>query len=169
VHEMTKKFLEDAFAGESMAHMKYMIFAEDAEQKGPTKLANLWKAIAYAEFVHAKNHFKALGKFGEVPANLQSSIDGETFEVNEMYPVYNNAAEFQGEKEAVRTTHYALEAEKIHAGMYTKALDLAKQGKDYDADKILICPICGYTVEGEAPDRCPICGAPKEKFAEFSV
>jgi len=43
--------------------------------------------------------------------------------VNEMYPVYNNAAEFQGEKEAVRTTHYALEAEKIHAGMYTKALD----------------------------------------------
>jgi len=47
---------------------------------------------------------------------LQSSIDGETFEVNEMYPVYNNAAEFQGEKEAVRTTHYALEAEKIHAG-----------------------------------------------------
>jgi len=112
--------------------------------------------------LHAKNHFKALGKFGEVPANLQSSIDGETFEVNEMYPVYNNAAEFQGEKEAVRTTHYALEAEKIHAGMYTKALDLAKQGKDYDADKILICPICGS-------DRCPICGAPKEKFAEFSV
>jgi len=38
VHEMTKKFLEEAFAGESMAHMKYMIFAEDAEQKGLTKL-----------------------------------------------------------------------------------------------------------------------------------
>jgi len=92
----------------------------------PSKRAN--KAGKFVESYRlcrvcaCEESFKALGKFGEVPANLQSSIDGETFEVNEMYPVYNNAAEFQGEKEAVRTTHYALEAEKIHAGMYTKAL-----------------------------------------------
>jgi rubrerythrin len=169
MHDMTKKFLEDAFAGESQAHMRYTIFAEDAEQKGLKKLANLWRAIAYAEFVHAKNHFKTLQRLGEVPANLQMSIDGETFEVNEMYPVYNNAAQFQGENEAVRSTHFALEAEKIHAGMYTKALDLCKQGKDYDAEKIFICPVCGYTVEGEPPERCPVCGAPKEKFVAFSA
>ncbi|WP_018962813.1 rubrerythrin family protein [Coprothermobacter platensis] len=169
MHDMTKKFLEDAFAGESQAHMRYTIFAEDAEQKGLKKLANLWRAIAYAEFVHAKNHFKALGRLGDVPANLQMSIDGETFEVNEMYPVYNNAAQFQGENDAVRSTHFALEAEKIHAGMYTKALDLSKQGKDFEADKIFICPVCGYTVEGEPPEKCPVCGAPRDKFREFNA
>jgi len=167
MRDMTKKFLEDAFAGESMAHMKYLIFADEAKKKGLEKLANAFEAIAYAEFVHARNHFKALKKLGDVPDNIQSCIDGETFEIEEMYPVYNETAKLQGEAEAQRTTHFALEAEKIHAEMYKKALELVKQGKDYDADKILICPVCGYTVENEAPDKCPVCGAPKSVFVEF--
>jgi len=33
--------------------------------------------------------------------------------------------------------------------------------------KKFICSICGYVHEGEeAPDKCPQCGAPKEKFNE---
>ncbi len=72
----------------------------------------MWRAIAYAEYVHARNHFKALGHLGSIQDNLQQSIEGENFEVQEMYPVYNNAAKFQNENEAVRTTHFALEAEK---------------------------------------------------------
>lgn len=167
MRDMTKKFLEDAFAGESMAHMKYLIFADEAEKKGLKKLSNLFKAISYAEFVHAKNHFMALKKLGDTPNNIQSCIDGETFEVEEMYPVYNEVAKFQGEKEAQITTHGALEAEKIHAEMYKKALKLVNEGKDYDADKIFICSVCGYTVEDEAPEKCPVCGAPKSAFLEF--
>jgi len=167
MRDMTKKFLEDAFAGESMAHMKYLIFADEAEKKGLKKLSNLFKAISYAEFVHAKNHFMALKKLGDTPNNIQSCIDGETFEIEEMYPVYNEVAKFQGEKEAQITTHGALEAEKIHAEMYKKALKLVNEGKDYDADKIFICSVCGYTVEDEAPEKCPVCGAPKSAFLEF--
>lgn len=167
MREMTKKFLEDAFAGESMAHMKYLIFAEDAEKKGLKNLANAFKAIAYAEFVHAKNHFKVLKKLGDTPDNIQSCIAGETFEIDEMYPVYNETAKLQGEKEAQISTHYALEAEKIHAEMYKKALNLVNEGKDYDAEKIYICPVCGYTAENVAPDKCPVCGAPKSAFVEF--
>ncbi|MDK2886738.1 MAG: hypothetical protein PWP54_1301 [Thermosipho sp. (in: thermotogales)] len=168
MREMTKKFLEDAFAGESMAHMKYLIFSEEAEKKGLKKLAKLFKAIAYAEYVHAKNHFKVLRKLSENMAdNVQAGIDGETFEIEEMYPVYKNSAEFQGESEAIRSTHFALEAEKIHAEMYKKAKDLVEKGQDYTAEKIYICPVCGYTVEDEAPEKCPVCGAPKEKFVEF--
>jgi rubrerythrin len=99
--------------------------------------------------------------------NLQAAIDGETFEVEEMYPAYNKVAEFQGEKGAVRSTHYALEAEKIHAGMYQEAKQSVEGGKDLELDKIYICPICGYTASGEAPERCPVCGAPRDKFREF--
>ena len=52
--KMTKKFLEDAYAGESQAHMKYMIFAEVAEKEGFPNIAKLFRAIAFAELVHAK-------------------------------------------------------------------------------------------------------------------
>lgn len=169
MREMTKQFLEAAFAGESMAHMKYLIFAEEAEKKGLLKLSKLFKAIAYAEYVHAKNHFKVLKKLSDdMKDNVQSCIDGETFEIEEMYPVYKNAAEFQDEKDAVRSTHFALEAEKIHADMYKKAKELVEKGEDYPAEKIYICPVCGYTVEDEAPEKCPVCGAPKDKFVEFN-
>ncbi|PNR94599.1 rubrerythrin family protein [Petrotoga sp. 9PWA.NaAc.5.4] len=164
---MTKQFLEDAFCGESKAHMKYLIFAAEAEEKGLKNLARMWKAIAHAEYVHARNHYRALGYIGSTTDNLQQCIDGETFEIEEMYPVYKNAADFQGEKEAVRTTHFALEAEKIHAEWYKNAKKVADQGKDVEVGKIFICDVCGYTVEGEAPEKCPVCGAPKSKFVEF--
>ncbi len=168
--KMTEEFLKAAFAGESQAHMKYTIFAQEAEKKGLKKLANMFKAIAYAEYVHAKNHLRVLGQIGDTVENVQAGIDGESFEIEEMYPVYNNTAEFQDEKDAVRSTHYALEAEKIHQKMYMKAKELVEKGKDYAAEKIFICPVCGYTYDGEElPDKCPICGAPKEKFVEFSV
>lgn len=36
--------------------------------------------------------------------------------------------------------------------------------------KKFVCTICGYTYEGEAaPDKCPQCGASKEKFIEQSA
>jgi len=164
---MTRKFLEDAFAGESMAHMKYLIFAEQAEEEGFPKVAKLFRAIAYAEFVHAKNHFIALGKLGKTEENLKEAIAGETFEVEEMYPVYKNSAEFQGEKEAVRSTHYALEAEKLHAELYEKAKESVAKGEDIGVKRVYICPVCGYTAVDEAPERCPVCGLPGEKFAVF--
>ncbi len=165
--KMTEKALLEAFAGESQAHMKYLIFAEEAEKAGKKGLAKLFRAIAYAEFVHAKNHLKQLGLVKDLVENIQAAIDGETFEVEEMYPVYNETAKLQGEKGAQTSIHYAVEAEKIHAEMYKKAKELVEKGEDYPQTDIYVCPVCGYTVEGDAPDRCPICGVPKEKFEKF--
>ena len=104
-----------AYAGESQVHMKYLILADVAEKEGFPNVAKLFRAIAFAELVHARNHFKALGNVRDTVENLQIAIDGETFEVEEMYPAYKAVAELQGENEAVRSTHYALEAERIHA------------------------------------------------------
>ncbi len=167
MRDMTKKFLNEAFAGESMAHMKYAIFAEEAEKRGKKGLAKLFKAISYAEFVHARNHLKELGLVGGEAENIQQCIDGETFEVEEMYPVYNSAAKEQGEKGAERSTYFALEAEKVHAEMYKKAKDLVEKGEDYPEVEIHICNVCGYTVEGQVPERCPICGAKSDAFVKF--
>ncbi len=167
MHEMTKKNLETAFAGESQAHMKYQIFAQAAEKEGKDNIARLFRAISFAELVHARNHLKALKGVNATPDNLDVAIGGEHFEVEEMYPEYFQEAEAQGEKEAARSTHYALEAEKIHEAMYRKAKESAGEDKDIDLGKMYICPVCGYTAENEVADFCPVCGAKKEIFKSF--
>lgn len=164
MRKMTEESLKAAFAGESQAHMRYLIFAQKAEEEGLPDLARLFKAIAFAEQVHATNHFKAMGQLGSSSENLEVAIGGETFEVEEMYPAYDAIARLQGEKEAQRSIHYALEAEKIHAAYYRQAKQGVDAGKDLEIGQIYICSICGYTGEGEPPDRCPICGASREKF-----
>jgi len=165
--QMTKTFVENAFTGESKAHMQYLLFAERAEEDGLPNIARLFRTIAYAELVHARNHLRSLGDLNDTPQNLQHAADGETFEVEEMYAVYQHAAKLQGEPQAETFAHYALEAEKTHAEFYDQAKQCAQQGTDMDLKTLYVCPVCGYTVEGTAPDNCPVCGAPRKRFTAF--
>lgn len=180
---MTADFLRSAYGGESMAHMRYLLWSDHAIKNGSPNIGKLYKAIAYAEQVHAHNHFKALkdntggfkvdagGEFGlhDIAANLVWAIEGERGEVEQMYPVYKNAAEMQGEKEAVLSFHYALEAEKIHVDMFSQAREYALKGSDMPIgdDKIYICPVCGFTHIGTPPDICPVCKVKSSLFIPF--
>ena len=165
--KMTERFLLEAFAGESQAHMKYQIFAEQAEKEGFQNIARLFRAIAFAERVHATNHLRTLGLVKNTTENLGAAIDGETYEVDEMYPAFKAVAKEQGEQNAGRSFNGAYEAEKIHAAMYQKAKESASRGEDIELGDVYICEVCGYTAEGEAPDTCPVCGAPKDRFRKF--
>ncbi|MEK6680894.1 MAG: rubrerythrin family protein [Nitrospirota bacterium] len=165
--KMTEENLKAAFAGESQAHMKYLVFADKAEQEGKLNTARLFKAIAYAEQVHATNHLKALGNVKSTSENLDTAIGGETFEVEEMYPAYNAVAELQNEKGAKKSMGWAEEAEKIHITLYGNAKKAMLKGEDVKVGDIYICEFCGYTAEGKAPDKCPLCGAAKDKFKKF--
>jgi rubrerythrin len=167
MRRITEENLRSAFSGESQAYMRYMIFARKAEQEGFPNIARLFRAVAYAELVHASNHYKVLGMMRTTPENLQVAIDGEVFEVDEMYPAYNSVAKLQGETGAERVTRWALEAEKIHASLYQRAKQSADRGEDAAVGIIYVCELCGYTVEDSLPERCPICNAPKDKFREF--
>ncbi len=167
MREMTKENLKAAFAGESQAHMKYLAFAAQAEKDGKPHIARLFQAIAYAEQVHAINHLKELGGVGDTVANLGAAIGGETFEVEEMYPAYLAVANLQEEKGAQRSMTYAIEAEKIHAGLYGNARAAAESGQDLDIGPVYICPVCGFTHIGEPPDRCPVCNVKKDQFKVF--
>jgi rubrerythrin len=51
--------------------------------------------------------------------------------------------------------------------LYSAAGKAVAAGGDMATVAIFVCPICGYTMEGEAPDRCPVCGAPSSKFVTF--
>jgi rubrerythrin len=164
---MTEANLKEAFAGESQAHMKYLAFAEKATREGKPEVARLFNAIAYAERVHAINHLRELGGIGDTLTNLGTAMDGENFENTEMYPAYEAVAQLQGEKGALRTIFYALEAEKIHEVMFGDAAETVKAGSDLPNQKVFVCSICGHTIFDEAPDRCPICKALKAKYKEF--
>ena len=107
MHAMTKENLEAAFAGESQAHMKYLIFAGQAEKDGYPNVVRLFRANAYADQVHATSHFKVLKKLSNTENNLTVGIEGETFEIEEMYPAYIAVAELQEERGAVRSTKWA--------------------------------------------------------------
>ncbi len=167
MRKMTESNLQAAFAGESQAHMRYLIFADKAEKEGHANVARLFKAIAFAEQVHATNHFKNLGGIGVTADNLQAAINGENYEVEEMYPAYRAVADLQAEKGAVRSTSWALEAEKVHAELYDQAKTAVEGRQDADIGDIYICEVCGWTGTGEPPDRCPLCGAPASRFRQF--
>ena len=166
MQETTERNLKDAFAGESQAHMKYMVFADRAEREGLPNIARLFRAASYSEQIHATNHLKALG-VGKTPDNLEVAFGGESYEISTMYPEFMQAAEADGEKRALGSMHDAMEAEKVHAGLYARAKDTVAAGGDMATIALFVCPVCGYTMEGEAPERCPVCGAPSSKFITF--
>lgn len=162
--QKTKINLMEAFAGESQANRKYLAFAKKAEEEGFKQIAKLFRAAADAETVHAMNHLRELGEIKSTKENLQTAIGGETHEFESMYPQMIKDAEKEGIKGALRSFNYANEVEKIHAGLYKKALD--NLGKNENVD-YYVCQVCGNTVENEAPDKCPICGAPKKSFKKI--
>jgi rubrerythrin len=167
VQEKTKTNLETAFAGESQAHMKYMIFADRAEKEGLSNVARLFRATSFAEQVHATSHLRTLGDIGKTVDNLKAAIAGETYEVEEMYPAFIAVAEEQEEKAAVQSNKFAMEAEKVHAALYTRARAAVEAGNDTDIGQVYVCSVCGWTGEGEPPDECPLCGTKRAKFVTF--
>jgi len=165
--KITGENLAAAYAGESQAHMKYAIYSEVAKKEGMPNVARLFKAVAHAELVHARNHYKEMGMIKSTAENLQVAINGENYEVDEMYPAFVDVAKMQEEKGAEKSFNFALQAEKIHAKMYDNAKQSAEAGNDIELGDLYICPVCGYTHEGAPPDFCPVCGVKKELFEKF--
>lgn len=160
----TKENFETAFAGESQANRKYLMFAEQADKEGYPGVAKLFRAAAAAETIHAFAEFRANGGVGTTAQNLQAGIDGETFEFTQMYPPMVDQANAEGNKNAARIFRFAKEAEKVHATLYKEALADMKgaDGVDY-----YVCPICGYIHKGKPTGNCPICGAKPDIFKKF--
>jgi rubrerythrin len=157
----TEQNLQDAFAGESQANRKYLAFAKKADAEGYKQVAKLFRAAAEAETVHALNHLRELAKIKSTKENLAAAISGETYEFQSMYPQMIAEAEQEGKKGAQRSFYLANEVEKIHASLYKQALEILGRNAEVD---YYVCEVCGNTVEGEPPDKCPICGALKKMF-----
>ena len=163
------KVIEDlkaAFAGESQANRRYLAFAKKADEEGMPQVARLFRAAAHAETVHALNHLRVLGEVGTTQENLQAAIDGEHYESVTMYPDFMKDADEVGDKKAKRTFDLAWDVEKVHEELFRKMLaDLGQQAELFD---YYVCPVCGYTHAGSAPERCPVCGTPGSRFERIN-
>jgi rubrerythrin len=163
----TQENLATAFAGESQANRKYLAFARQAEKESLPQVARLFRAAAEAETIHALGHFANMGGVGDTKANLEAAVAGETYEFTTMYPPMLEQAQKEGHRAKV-VMGFALAAEKVHARLYQQALDAVKAGKDLSKMEIYLCPFCGYLELGEAPAKCPICGAPGAKLQKMA-
>jgi rubrerythrin len=160
----TAENLQAAFAGESQASRKYLYFAEKAEEEGYKQIARLFRAASDAETVHARNHLKAMQGINSTRDNLKEAIGGENYEFTKMYPEFIEQADAEGDNKAKRSFNLANTVEQIHHRLYQTALNMLEKDQAMSEKSVYVCQVCGNTVEGEAPDRCPICGAPKTMF-----
>lgn len=155
--------LKEAFAGESQANQKYRAFAKKAERDGFPNVARLFRTAAEAERIHAEGHLAALDAIRSTAENLQAAFEGETYETETMYPPMFEQATIDAHK-AKRMFGYALEAEAVHAKLYTMALEDVNQGKDLTDVEFYLCPVCGNIEIGKPTEACKVCGAKADKF-----
>lgn len=163
----TKENLQAAFAGESQANRKYLAFAKKAEADGFPQIAKLFRAIAEAETIHAHSHMRVLGDIKTTAENLEAAIAGEAYEFKEMYPEFLAEAQKDENRAAANTFKYALAVEETHHELYSEALEAVQAGNDLPEASVYICDVCGHTVVGDVPDKCPVCGAPRKRFSEI--
>jgi len=166
----TKKNLEEALAGESMARNKYDWFASEAKKEGYVQMQNIFIETALNEKEHAKLWAKALGLIGGTKDNLTGAAEGENFEYTDMYVRMEKEALEEGHDEIARQFKMVAEAEKAHEVRYRKLIENIEKKEVFKKQEVKRwkCNNCGYIHEGEeAPKVCPTCDHPQAHFEVF--
>lgn len=160
--EKTLQHLKAGFIAESQASVRNRAFAMKADQEDLPQMAALFRAVAEAEAVHAYNHLRFLGAVADTQTNLESAFEHENLAVDS-YPELIKDATEAGNTAIAKLFGFVRDVEREHAGLYSKALDhmVSERSTEY-----YVCTVCGHIEDGSAPDECPICGAPKERFRQ---
>jgi desulfoferrodoxin-like iron-binding protein len=171
---LTSVNLMKAFAGESQARNKYEYFAKVAQKEGYRDIAEHFQRAANNEKVHAKlelalhNRMKNNSEesFGNTKENLQSAIDGESYENTTMYPDFAKIAKDEGYKEASRLFDGIGKIEVEHENMFKMLLERLESDHEFESDneeEAWICEVCGHVHYGKkALKVCPVCKHPQE-------
>ncbi len=165
--EKTRRNLYGAFVGEAKAHFRLLAYAEKAEEEELPQIAALFRAVAEAERVHTIRSLRLLGEVvvEDTETNLQASFQREEKASGVFYPQFIREAEEEGDRRAAISFSQARDVEEGHAALYKRALRhmIADTTPVY-----YVCEVCGYVAEGEAPERCPVCNAPRKQFRQIA-
>lgn len=159
----TMENVHKAFIGEAKAYFRLLAYAEKADEEDVPQVALLFRAIAEGERVHANRHMNLVRDLivKDTDTNLENSFQREKSISENEYPDFLKEAQDEGETEAALVFGHARDAESYHAKLYERAIYrlIRKEVKAYH-----VCQVCGYVTDKKIPAKCPVCGAPKEKF-----
>jgi rubrerythrin len=169
----TEKNLLKAFAGESQARNRYVMFAEAAKEEGFDQISAIFKETAHNEDHHAQIFFAFLeggpveivaaypaGVVGTTHENLLAAAEGEHEEFMELYPHFADVAQKEGFIKIANQFRMVAKIEKEHEDRYRKLAENVKSGKVFakDAEIDWICRECGHIhTAKQAPAACPSC------------
>lgn len=163
-NDILREKLKEAVAGELMAHLKYLMFADRARRRGIHKVANLFEALAASEYYHARNFYSVIERPAAFNQSVEKFIPGEKFEYQRLYAMMEEYAGKEQAPLAGQAFSGAAAAEKVHAELLHEAADMEK----FEKETIFVCPICGYVMAGASiPKRCPVCGGPSRQYEKF--
>ncbi|MRR58673.1 MAG: rubrerythrin family protein [Deltaproteobacteria bacterium] len=175
----TEEDLLKAYECESQAKWTYNAFAEVAEKEGKEVVARLFRAASAAEEIHAgcllrsfketsrgTNELWKAGMFDpkivhqSTAENLREAIC-ESRGLSNQYEEMVMDAERDGWDLAGTCFRYSGAVDRVHEGLFTKALDnLDKSGSvDY-----YICEACGNTLDHKPSGSCDVCGSSDTAF-----
>jgi len=176
--------LKTAFNSESTASEKYAKFAQAAMEEGYDTIAKLFEATSKSEKIHASNLGKVLKKYNgnvgtaeigsyEVKStleNLKTSINGETYEMQTMYPGFIRNAENEKAAEAAKSFTWAWDGEKRHLNHYRQIeLAIAKGNENGLFFEWYVCPICGNICNpSNVKENCDFCLTKKVNFIGYT-
>jgi rubrerythrin len=173
--------LETAFEEETKTNAAYKAYAARADIEGYPGIASLFRATARAEQIHASNHARVLRHMGgstmiDVPMprvegtleNLNAALVDQKFEVDYLYPAFLTAAVPLFDSTAIRSFHWALEADKSHVHLYDEVMPRVnfsdRSGWAYESHDFFVCSLCGYAAQNVEGENCPACNYLGEKF-----
>ena len=163
MQEKTKQNVYTAFIGEAKAYFRLSAYAQKADEEQEPQIALLFQAIAEAERVHATRQMNLLKNLlvKDAETNLETSFQQEKSISENTYPEFVKDAEDEGETLAALAFSHARDAESYHAKLYERVIYhvIKNVVKAYH-----ICQVCGYVTDKKIPKKCPVCGAPPEKF-----
>lgn len=151
------------FSGGAESTVRYLAFAEAADNEGHPGVAKIFRAVAQAKMYHALSHFRAAGKVDTTLENLKQAREEESYDYQSACPAMAQAAKAEESLAARHSFEYAMSVGPTLTRLIGKAignLELVEDGSYF------VCPVCGHIEFGTPPAKCPYCGVDSSRFVE---
>jgi VIT1/CCC1 family predicted Fe2+/Mn2+ transporter len=136
----TEKNLWNAIVGEAMAYLKYNAYAHKALEEGHPEVAQIFQEVSGAETIHGLNHLRVAGEVNSTLQNLRDVTIGESKEFSTMYPRMIRDALAEGRQDAADSFELALERERHHLAVFTRALEQLQAKQSAQAPPVPAIP-----------------------------
>lgn len=159
--------IKESFHEECTAIIRYLIYADIADNEGEVESAELFRKMARNEMEHAKLWCKEFEDFsGDTLANLRLAASKENEEWKETYPQKAQVARGEEFYEIATLFERVASIECDHERKFLEQAMIVEHGGEAFVEVAEVekhyCLFCGYSTTEEL-SICPVCGG-EESF-----